>query len=78
MRISPKKNLKKPCLFLRPSFVDGISSVLDLSGMLDNPYARYSTAEEADFEAIGSDWKMVGEDIKNSIETYEQQIKQPA
>ena len=78
MRISPKKNLKKSYLFLKPSFADGMSSVLDLNGILDSPYARYSTAEEADFEAIGSDWKMVGEDIKNSIETYEQQIKQPA
>jgi len=49
-------------LYARPSFVEGMSRVLDMSGTL-NVYNESSTAAEADRRAIQSDWRAIGADM---------------
>jgi len=49
-------------LFAKPSFMEGVSRVLDLGGTL-NQYNRSRTAEEADSLAMWADWSAVGSDL---------------
>ena len=60
-------------LFAEPSFVEGMSRVLDLGGTLQE-YNTSETENKADIEALGSDWRAVGEDLKFSIKSYEQKL----
>jgi hypothetical protein len=55
-----------------PSFIKGVGRVFDFSQSLDS-YNTSSTPEQADFDAIKSDWQAVGGDIKDSIEQYAKQ-----
>lgn len=63
-------------LFDRPSFLDGMARVLDLSGSL-NIYNNSHSAAEADMKAIRSDWEVVGKDLGDTIE-FERQKKSSA
>jgi hypothetical protein len=66
-----KKNYLQNRLFAKPSFVEGISRILDLGNTLQ----KYNTSEneiEADARALKSDWEVIGNDLKSSIKTYEQ------
>ncbi len=54
-------------LFARPSFIGGMSRVLDLGATLTE-YNRSKTENEADLKAIASDWRAVGVDIEHAIE----------
>ena len=54
-------------LFARPSFIEGMSRVLDLGSTLQQ-YNSSDTEEEADSEALKNDWRAVGDDLKFSIE----------
>lgn len=58
-------------LFARPSFIEGVSRVVDLGATL-NTYNKNETPEEADAKAIYSDWSSVGDDITYSIQNHEQ------
>lgn len=58
-------------LFARPSFVEGISRVLDFGGTL-NEYNRKSSPQEADSNAILNDFLMVGNDITTAIDIQEE------
>lgn len=60
-------------LFSKPSFNEGMGRVLDLGANTDT-YNEHKTGEEADKKALFADWQMVGNDIKNSVLVYEQQI----
>lgn len=55
-------------LFAEPSFLSGIASIVDLNGSLRN-YNTSATPEEADERALAADWRAVGKDIENAIET---------
>ncbi len=55
-----------------PSFVRGVGRILDFTQTLDR-YNSSATAEEADFNAIKSDWEAVGGDIRFAIERYGKQ-----
>ena len=46
-------------LYANPSFFEGMSRLIDFSGVL-NTYNTSLTPEEADFRAILSDWESVG------------------
>jgi hypothetical protein len=59
-------------LFAKPSFVEGIARILDIDSTL-NIYIENNTPDEADFEALYSDWKSVGDDIAKSIIKYYEQ-----
>lgn len=54
-------------LFAEPSFIEGMSRVLDLGGTL-NQYNTSVSGEIADIEAIRLDWEMVGNDIQAAID----------
>lgn len=61
-------------LFARPSFIGGMARVLDLGTNLQ-VYNKSKTADEADYIALLNDWIAVGDDIKMSINKYEQKNK---
>jgi len=54
-------------LFARPSFLEGVSRILDLGCTLDE-YNRSLSGEMADAKAIASDWHAVGQDLQNAID----------
>lgn len=56
-------------LFARSSFSEGMARVLDIGGTMQ-VYNESVSSNQADAEALGRDWKMVGEDIKDSIDLY--------
>jgi hypothetical protein len=62
-------------LFARPSFLEGLARILDLSGSLQE-YNYSKSGEQADARAISSDWEMIGEDIRTSIRTYGEEEEQ--
>lgn len=57
-------------LFAMPSFLNGFARVLDLGGTFDM-YNEDETTVEADYRALSSDWKQVGEDIYIAMEDYQ-------
>ena len=61
-------------LYARPSFFEGVSRLIDITGAL-NTYNISQTPEEADSRAILSDWEAVGFGLllaeKDSIEEIE-------
>ncbi|MBU1289978.1 hypothetical protein KKG85_01930 [Patescibacteria group bacterium] len=61
-------------LFARPSFIGGVAHVLDLGANLQI-YNKSKTADEADYIALLNDWIAVGDDIRMSINKYEQENK---
>ncbi len=60
---------KSDLLFATPSFVGGVSLVLDL-GSTSTDYNSSETVGEADFRAIRSDWYAVGEDISEATKVF--------
>ncbi len=62
--------MRSDFLFAPPSFLSGMGSVLDLFGHLDG-YNFSRTEEEADWKAIYSDYRMIGQDIEDAMRVYE-------
>lgn len=60
-------------LFAKPGFNEGMGRVLDIGSVMDI-YNENKTGTEADYKALLADWLMVGNDIKNSVKEYEQQL----
>lgn len=50
-----------------PSFIDGVSSLMDLSDNKDR-YNINSTEKEADFKSIQADWLAIGNDMQKAID----------
>lgn len=57
-------------LFAEPSFIGGLSSVLDIGNTL-TVYNDSKSPSEADMRAIRSDWVVVGEDLRHAMEQWE-------
>jgi hypothetical protein len=57
-------------LFADPTFISGVARVLDLYGTFD-AYNASSTEYEADYKALLSDWRMVGQDIVDAMKQFE-------
>ncbi len=56
-------------LFVTPSFLRGLETVLDVAGTAVNGNYRVSrTPAEADMRALASDWSVVGRDIDEAIQ----------
>lgn len=53
-------------LFARPSFIEGVSRVLDLGGTLSE-YNQSKTPQQADYKALRGDWYSVGTDLETGI-----------
>ncbi len=54
----------------RPSFIEGIATIIDLSAIEDK-YNSDQTAKEADFKSLQADWSVIGGDMKRAIKIYE-------
>jgi len=57
-------------LFAMPSFIRGMSTILDV-GATQTIYNTSNSADEADYKAIYSDWAAVGDDIHFAIIRWE-------
>jgi len=57
-------------LYARPNLAEGIGSVVDLFGTMQR-YNESNTPEEADIKALWSDFKSVGIDIQNAVQTIQ-------
>lgn len=57
-------------LFATPSYLEGFARVLDLGDTFTD-YNTSPDAAEADFLALRSDWRAVGEDFDTALAQYE-------
>lgn len=66
-----RKKTKYKTNFLLPknNFWVGLGSILNIAGSYFN-YNYSKTAQEADYRAIYSDWKNIGDDLKISMENF--------
>ena len=70
-KIMSKTFLDSSALFTSPSFGKGSARIVDLFGDLDG-YNYKETEADADAEALRRDWNMVGLDIAQAIDAYDQ------
>lgn len=61
-------------LYAMPSFLEGVARLFDFSGSL-NAYNCSESPEQADFNAISSDWIVVGDDFRKAIKDLQNQEK---
>jgi hypothetical protein len=61
-------------LFASLGFFEGMGRAIDLGSTMVTANQSL-TVQEADFRAISSDWKAVGEDIKTALEIYGQKAE---
>jgi len=55
-------------LFVTPTFLRGLETVLDLGGTaMEGNYSISRTPTEADLRALASDWIVTGRDIDKAI-----------
>lgn len=59
---------KSTFLFSNPGFLSGVSRTMDIYGAFDS-YNESSTAAEADYKAIYSDFSAVWDDLRKSMQT---------
>ena len=57
-----------------PSFIDGVSSLIDMS-CNSLRYNQDETENEADINSLRADWYAIGNDMWGAIEIYERQPK---
>lgn len=62
------KKYRTDTLFIIPSFVIGMGSVLNIRGSY-YLFNSSETSEQADAQALESDWGMVGQDIQSGCNT---------
>lgn len=73
MRESLKEIRKSYTFRLRKqpqTFLEGFASVLGADENILNKYNTDSTDEEADRNALNSDWKAVGQDMYSALKKY--------
>ncbi|MGA7562995.1 MAG: hypothetical protein WBW55_07310 [Desulfobaccales bacterium] len=61
-------------LFADFGFFEGWGRVLDLAGTMVG-YNSSPTREKADERALNSDWKIIGNDLRNAINSYAESQK---
>ncbi|MFH1429302.1 MAG: hypothetical protein ABIH39_06115 [Candidatus Margulisiibacteriota bacterium] len=61
-------------LYPRKRFLSGIARAIDFGGTFTS-YNRSQSAKMADSLALYSDWKMVGHDLFESIDQYEDEYE---
>jgi hypothetical protein len=55
-----------------PSFLDGLAGVLDIGWVSGPIMVLGSDGAQVDREAIGSDWKAVGNDLRSAMDASHQ------
>ncbi len=61
-------------LFARPSFLEGVSRVLDLAGTVTE-FNESITGDQADLIALTRDWRAVGFDLHEAMKSFAVQSK---
>ena len=56
--------------FNLPSFLDGLSLILDLGGTLGEYYPVTQKGDDEDLTALRSDWIVIGQDFRDVIAAY--------
>ncbi|ACK67405.1 hypothetical protein PCC8801_3437 [Rippkaea orientalis PCC 8801] len=56
-------------LYARPSFAEGIARLIDFGNTLQVYNTSFSD-EQADFLALASDWYVLGDDLRNAMNHY--------
>ena len=69
-----KANYRTDFLLPKNNFLVGLGSVLNIAGAYFN-YNYSKSEKDADYKAMYSDWKNVGEDFKVSKEKFEKDNK---
>lgn len=64
-----EENMNNLFLFASFGFFEGMGRVLDLTGTMVG-YNASPTIGEADNWALNSDWKTVGDDLRNALNSY--------
>jgi hypothetical protein len=67
--------LRSDFLFARPSFVEGLARMVDVSNSL-NTYNVSRSGDEADARAIHQDWKALGHDIRVALEQLSSETRE--
>ena len=57
-----------------PSFIDGISALIDMSDNVSK-YNQDKTGTEADTNSLRADWYAIGNDLWKVIKQYERETK---
>ena len=66
------KDVRSDFLFAVPSVWSGVARLLDLFGKFDF-YNVSQTPEQADARAIYSDWRIVGQDLRDATNRYKRE-----
>lgn len=61
-----QKRFKTDYVFTTPSFIKGFGSVINIFGSRV-AHVSFETEKDADFTAIRNDFRMVGQDISDSL-----------
>lgn len=64
-----RKDLKTGFLFATPSMIAGAARLLDLWGVFDH-YNTADSEEEADALAVYSDWRIIGQDLRDAMNDF--------
>jgi hypothetical protein len=64
-----KPSTRSDFLFARPAFMAGVARLFDFYGTY-NSYNLSDSEEEADDRATFSDWRLIGIDIINAMESF--------
>lgn len=67
-----EKDVRSDFLFARPSFWSGAARLIDLWGRFDS-YNLGRSAEESDARALYSDWRITGQDLRDSWIAFHQE-----
>jgi hypothetical protein len=68
------KRVKSDFLFAQPSFVSGIAHTFDMWGQFD-AYNESESGVEADGNAVAADWFVVGQDLLDSMEQHDSELR---
>ena len=68
-------DVRSLCLASRPSFLEGVSRLLDFGNTLSE-YNTSRTSAQADFFAIGIDWRLIGYDWADVLADMSQDVEE--
>ncbi len=71
-----EKDIKTGFLFATPSFWSGAGRLLDLWGKFDD-YNVGRSSTEADMRALYSDWRIVGQDLRDAWLSFHTEEAEP-
>jgi hypothetical protein len=62
-------------LYARPSLIEGVARLIDFGGTLQE-YNSALSSEQADLLALASDWRVVGDDLRQAMSQYDDLLLQ--